>query len=90
MFKSVLEIMSNNEHLTIDGLHNIINIKSSMNWSLSDLVKSEFINFTPVERLIILTNNIPDSNWIAGFITGEATFDVLILKENSFKIGHRT
>jgi hypothetical protein len=68
--------MSNNGPLSMGGLHQIINIKASMNLGLSDIVKSEFSKVTPVERPLILTNNIPDSNWIAGFVTGEDTFDV--------------
>jgi LAGLIDADG endonuclease len=31
LFKSIIEIMSNNGHLSIKGLHKIINIKASMN-----------------------------------------------------------
>jgi hypothetical protein len=62
LFKRVVEIMSNNGHLSMDGLHQIINIKASMNLGLSDIVKSDFSKVTPVEIPLILTNNIPDYN----------------------------
>ena len=49
-----------------------------MNWGLSCFLffKSEFIEITPVERPVIFTENIPDPNWIAGFVAG----DVLMLE----------
>jgi hypothetical protein len=40
-------------------------------------LKSEFngrqSRAPPVERQVINTENIPDPNWIAGFVTGELT-----------------
>jgi hypothetical protein len=79
--------MNTKEHLTIEGLRKIINIRASMNWGLSDLQKSEFSNFSPVDRPINNTTNIPDPQWIAGFVTGEGCFDVSIQKSKT-KIGY--
>jgi hypothetical protein len=42
-----------------------------------------------VNRQIINTENIPDPNWIAGFVTGEGNFDVRITEQSSNKIGYR-
>jgi len=89
LFKEVVKLMNNKTHLTIEGLYQIINIKAAMNLGLSDLLKSEFIDFTPLERQIINTENIPDPNWIAGFVTGEGNFDVRINLQSSNKIGYR-
>jgi hypothetical protein len=61
LFQKVIELMNNKEHLNFEGLKKIINIKSSMNKGLSDELKTEFSNFTPVERQLIFTKNIPDS-----------------------------
>ncbi len=88
LFKQVVELINNKAHLSIEGLHQIINIKASMNLGLSDLLKSEFNEFTPVDRPVINTENIPDPNWIAGFVTGEGSFDVNITQSNH-KIGYR-
>lgn len=88
LFKEVVKLMNNKAHLSIEGLHQIINIKASMNLGLSDFLKSEFNEFTPVERPVINTENIPDPNWIAGFVTGEGSFDVNI-PQSTNKIGHR-
>jgi len=63
--------MNNKVHLIDEGLQQIFNIKSSMNLELSTIQKKEFPNFKFVDRPIINTTNIPDPNWIAGFVIGE-------------------
>jgi hypothetical protein len=85
LFKEVVKLMKNKAHLSIEGLNQIINIKASMNLGLSDFLKSEFNDFTPVERQVINTLNIPDPNWIAGFVTGEGNFDVIITQQSKKK-----
>jgi len=79
--------MSTRAHLTINGLKQIINIKASMNLGLNDIVKSEFSEIKPVERVIIQTTNIPDPNWVSGFVSGEGNFDPGIKIQESCKIG---
>jgi len=87
LFKQVTELMKNKAHLKTEGIKEIINIKASMNLGLSDELKSNFINTVPVQRPTIKTTNIPDSNWISGFVSGEGNFFVDIFKSNSNKIG---
>lgn len=63
-----------------------------MNLGLSNMLKSEFRNFIPIERPIINTENIPDPHWIAGFVSGDGNFDVNITAKASastHKIGNR-
>jgi len=55
----------------MEGIKEIVNIKASMNLGLSDELKSNFINTVPVQRPTIKTTNIPDSNWISGFVSGD-------------------
>src|SRR5579859_3108532 len=62
LFKQVVKLMNDKIHLYLSGLKQIINIKASMNFGLSYFLKSEFIDFTPVNREIIETENIPDAN----------------------------
>ena len=88
LFKQVIELIKNKTHLTEQGLINIINIRSSMNWGLSDKLKTEFKGYIPVERPIINTENIPNPFWISGFITGEGCFDASITNSRN-KIGKR-
>ena len=78
LFQRVLEIISNKNHLSIEGLQKIINIKAAMNKGLSKDLKSNFFNINIVDRPVILTKNIVDNNWIAGFVSGEGNFDINI------------
>jgi len=78
LFQRVVEIISNKIHLSIEGLQNIINIKAAMNKGLSNELKSNFFNLNIVDRPLILTKNIVDNNWIAGFVSGEGNFDINI------------
>jgi LAGLIDADG endonuclease len=89
LFQRVVEITSNKNHLSIEGLQNIINIKAAMNKGLSDELKSNFINLNIVERPLIATTNIFDPNWIAGFVSGEGNFDINIHKSKSHRIGYQ-
>ena len=89
LFTKIVELMSNNAHLTIEGLHKIINIKASMNWGISEMLKSEFKNITPVDRPIVITSTLSNPNWLAGFVSGEGCFDIDISKSKSTSIGHR-
>jgi len=88
LFQQIVELMMKDAHLTIEGLQEIINIKASKNLGISDIVKSEFNKINPVKRAIIQTTNIPDPNWVSGFVSGEGNFDVGIRKKN-YKIGYQ-
>lgn len=71
LFQRVIELMSKKAHL--EGLYQIINIKAAMNLGLSDDINSNFnsVKIIPVSRPLIMNDNIPDPNWVAGFVTGE-------------------
>ena len=83
LFTKVVELMNTKAHLSLEGLKQIINIKASMNLGLSETLKSEFNNIISVDRPIILTKNIPNPNWLSGFVTGEGNFYVNIQKSKS-------
>jgi hypothetical protein len=48
------------EHLTLEGLQEIINLKASLNLGLSDALKLAFPNINPVDRPRIENQIIPD------------------------------
>lgn len=51
LFKQVVELMNNQEHLTLKGLAKIVNIKASMNFgTISESIKSMFSSIEPVKR----------------------------------------
>jgi hypothetical protein len=62
LFTRIVEHMNTKDHLSLEGLKQIINIKTSINLGLSDQLKSEFSNSIPVERPLITTTQIPDPN----------------------------
>ena len=49
LFKQVIAIMKNKEHLTIEGLIKIVSIRASMNKGLSEILYTNFPDVVPVE-----------------------------------------
>jgi hypothetical protein len=87
LFKSIINIIKNKDHLTRDGLQAIVNFKASMNSGLTDKIKNLFPNTVPANRPEFKVENIPDSNWLAGFSEGESCFFVSIYKSTKSKLG---
>lgn len=89
LFKQAVKLVNNKAHLTVEGLNQIVNIKASMNLGLSEMLKSEFAGYTPVERPVINSDNVYlDPDWISGFVSAEGNFDVRMPSTNS-KLGYR-
>jgi hypothetical protein len=89
LFKQAVKLVNNKAHLTLEGLNQIVNIKASMNLGLSEMLKSEFAGYIPVERPVINSDNvILDPHWISGFVSAEGNFDVRMPSTNS-KLGYR-
>jgi hypothetical protein len=87
LLKSVVELINRKEHLTEDGLRKIIGIKASINRGLSEKLKIDFPNVTPISRPLVEDQKIKDPNWLAGFTEGEGYFLVDIYKSSSVKSG---
>ena len=86
----IVELIVTKDHLTEKGLLEIINIRASMNLGLSELQKSQFINYLPVPRQVVNYTDIPNLNWISGFSSGEGCFLVSISDSNKNKVGKVT
>lgn len=77
LWRQVATIMGCNCHRTNEGLQTIVNLRTSINWGLTDKLKSEYPDIVPAKRPNIvnkpaLTNSsIADSEWVAGFTSGE-------------------
>lgn len=80
LFKKIIEIINHKDHLTIDGVQKIVNLKSSLNLGLTDNLKTLFPNTTATSRFKVSFEGIPDPNWLSGFAEGEACFFVSIYK----------
>lgn len=83
LFEQIFEIMKSKGHLTIDGIHSVIKIKSSMNKGLSTTLKNMFPNVIPVLRPEVYLSKFIDPNWLCGFTKGEGCFGVEIYKSKS-------
>ena len=86
LFKQIVSIMQLKEHLTLEGLQKIINIKATLNFGLSEELQLMFPETIPVPRPLALnegreTLEIPHSQWIAGFASAEGSFSVSLDKD---------
>lgn len=87
LFRQVVELMNNKEHLTYEGLNKIVSIKASINKGISDELKVAFPQCIPVMRPIKVNPKIPHSEWIAGFTSGEGCFKLMVKKSSSVTVG---
>lgn len=88
LFKKVIDLIINKEHLTKEGLVQIINIKASMNFKvISDSMLAEFPDIKPVERPLSPNVLSIDPFWLNGFIEGEGCFFVNIYKRKDSVLG---
>jgi hypothetical protein len=62
IFKQILEIIKCKDHLTIEGLKKIINLRASMNNGLPVLLKVSFPKTIPVKRRFVQNPQILDPN----------------------------
>ena len=83
LFKDIVNLMNNKEHLTIEGLHKIVAIKAYLNLGLSEDLKIAFPNIVVIKRPLIKNQEILDPYWLAGFASGEACFTVYIYKSKT-------
>jgi len=74
LFKQVFELIKNREHLTIEGLKKIVAIKASINKALPDELKEAYPDIEPVNRCNVVNKEIPDPDWLVGFVSGEGCF----------------
>lgn len=88
LFKQAVKLVNNKADLTVEGLNQIINIKASMYFGLSNILKSQFDGYIPVEIPVIKPAVILDPNWISGFVSAKGSFDVRIPSTNN-KLGYR-
>ena len=84
----IVEKIKRKEHLTFDGLRQILALKAAMNLGLSDVLKKAFPDVAPVVRPLVENAKIPDPNWLAGFTSAEGCF-IVSITESKTKIGYR-
>ena len=69
-------------HLERTGLEQLVAIKASMNFGLSEHLKNAFPNIRAAKRANIIIGKI-EPQWMAGFASGEGCFFINIKKKKS-------
>lgn len=72
---------------TKEGLLELISIRGSLNWGLTDILKNSFPGVIIAERPRVEVTDEADPNWVAGFVSGEGSFFIVIRKSSNFKTG---
>ena len=62
LFKSIVELCNQKEHLTQDGLKKVVSLRAAMNTGLSEKQKAAFPDVVPVGRPIVKNQVIKDPN----------------------------
>jgi hypothetical protein len=88
LFKQIVIMMHNKQHLNKIGLNKIISLKASLNWGLTPLLLKHFPNINPIERPIrknfFDTKNV-NPYWVTGFVEAEGCFFINTIKSKAYK-----
>lgn len=87
LFKLAFNLILNKEHLTREGLAKIVAIKTYLNKGLSDDLKSTFSSIA--SRPIVIQHIVKDPNWLAGFVSAEGCFTIMIANSSGNSTGSR-
>lgn len=89
-------IMQRGEHLTIEGIKKIVNIRASLNkrWATTTVLKTTFPNSIPFSILPVPLNNTfvrtLHPQWIAGFTSGDGCLRISIRESKLYKAVRRS
>lgn len=86
LFRDVVNLMINKEHLTKKGLNKIVSIKAVINHGLSDELQLYFSDIQPIIRPKVENKTVPHGQWMAGFTSAEGCFKVTLVKQPSRRI----
>ena len=90
LFKEVVMMMQRREHLTAKGLQKIVNIRASLNKGLTLLLSEAFPNTVALARPLLPPLSVKlDSQWVAGFTSGDGCFKISIRESKLHKAGSR-
>lgn len=91
LFKKAFDLILLKEHLSQEGLLKIVGIKASLNLGLSASLKEVFPNWNELQinRSHYIFKGITDSNWMAGFASGDSSFNVKISDSSTNILGQR-
>ena len=87
LFKQAVELIINKEHLTMEGLTKIVNIKASMNFGCIPETVVSLFPAIKVERPVKPDFTVYHPYWIVGYVEGEGMFFVNIYKRKDTVLG---
>jgi hypothetical protein len=88
LFKQVLLLVLDKQHLTAVGIQKIVDIKASINLGLTEELILKFPNTNPVVRPLVELPKVPHPQWIAGFTDGDGCFMIRTRKASAYKLGY--
>jgi hypothetical protein len=62
LFREIVILKERKEHLTLEGLQKLVNLRATLNLGLSPQLAAAFPNTNPVSRPVINNTTIPDPN----------------------------
>lgn len=91
LFKKIVAKIGLKEHLSQQGLLNILAIKASLNLGLNNNIKKVFPNWKKlqIKRPDYTFKCIPNPHWMAGFASGDGSFNLKISDSNTSLLGKR-
>lgn len=89
LFKDCFSIIKSKEHLTEIGLTKIVNLKASLNLGLSEKLKEFFPNIVADKIKTTFLIGDLDPYWVAGFTSGDGSFNIKTSSSTTTKLGTR-
>ena len=86
LWVKIINLIDCKEHLTVDGLNKILELKSALNRGLSKST-AELTNVKALDRPLFLVSSLKRINpmWIVGFTDGDGSFSIGIIKQGNDK-----
>ena len=89
LFKNILKLIRRREHLTAEGIKEIVSYKAAMNKGLPNTLKEAFFNITLKDRPINTNTNNLSPGWLAGFTSAEGSFMIRISNSLNHKFNKK-
>ena len=89
LFKKAFDIVKNKQHLSKQGLREIVSLKASLNRGLSPILENSFANIISYPRPSVSDFKIRDPQWLAGFASADGCFLIRILKSSTSLTGYQ-